>query len=63
MPVAQDVEFTRGDRIVGISGVALPDQHGAGLQVDWCQRGREALDRGRGQFGEQRVRVATSSKV
>src|SRR5206468_7399376 len=44
--VMQDVEFTRGDRIVGISPAALLDQDGAGGQVEWCEGRREAFDRG-----------------
>jgi hypothetical protein len=41
MPIVQDVEFTRSDRIVGISWAALPDQDGARGQVDWCEGRRE----------------------
>jgi hypothetical protein len=57
MPVMQDVELTRGDRIVGISRAALLDQDGAGGQAEWCEGRREAFDSGCGQFGEQRKRA------
>ena len=57
LPVLARVEFTRGDGIVGIAHVALPDQHGAGRQVHRGQRRRQALDRRGGQLGEQRQRA------
>src|SRR5262249_14295163 len=54
MAVLLDIELAGRDRVVGSSGLAWADKHGACRDLGWCQGGREALDRGRWQFGEQR---------
>ncbi len=51
--ILPDIELTRGDRVVGISVLALADQDGTGRHFDRRQGRREVLDRGRGQFGKQ----------
>ena len=56
-PILGHVELARGDRVVGISLPALPHEHGPGRQLDWGEGGREAFERGGGQFGEQRDRA------
>ena len=56
-PVLEDIQLSRGDRIVGISLLALPDEDCPGRQLSGGERGREALERRGGQFGEQRGRA------
>ena len=57
LAVLLGVELARGDREIGIARISLPDQHVSGAQLHRPQRRRQALDRGGGQFGEQRERA------
>ena len=56
-PVLDHVELSRGDQVVGISLLPLPDDGFSGRHLSRRQGGRDALERRCGQLGEQRSRA------
>ena len=57
MPILDGLELARGDRIVSVGRISLPDQNVCGGQRHRFERRRQAFQRGRGQLGEQRQRA------
>ena len=51
-PVLDNLELSCGDQVVGIPLLPLPDDGFSGRDLGRRQSGREALERGCGQFGE-----------
>src|SRR6516162_7481060 len=49
VPVLGDVQLSRGDRVVGVPLVALPDEYRPGRHLSGSEGGREALQRRSGQ--------------